>query len=247
MSDTVPDRDPSAPAPTPGPTSVSLVPDRRQLLLGGLMLAAAGTAYARQPRERGFAIGKDQIEGSLPLTVGPWRYETKSGLVLPPPDELSQQLYDQVLTRVYTAAEEPPVMLLVAYGSSQSGMLQLHRPEVCYPAGGYQLTGFQDITVPIAGGMVDARFFTAAGPDRTEQLLYWSRIGTAFPRSWADQRLAVIRSNLSGYIPDGVLVRMSVVGEDPVAARAAMTRFANALVRSAPAIGRKLLLGPRTT
>jgi EpsI family protein len=219
-------------------------PSRRQLLLGGALVVAAGTAFAREPRTRSMAIGKDELEGAIPKKIAGWTFETKSGLVLPPPDQLSQQLYDQMLTRAYSSEDSLPVMLLIAYGSSQSGMLQVHRPEVCYPAGGYQLSPLTETAVATGlGGAVPSRFFTASGETRTEQLLYWTRIGRSFPGSWAEQRWAVVKNNLAGIIPDGVLVRLSTVTPDPALAAATLKRFAAAMITSAPPKGRNLLLG----
>src|SRR3546814_9693687 len=50
-------------------------------------------------------------------------------------------LYSDTLTRLYShAGTGERVMLLMAYGSTQSDLLQLHRPETCYPAFGYRIS-----------------------------------------------------------------------------------------------------------
>jgi len=90
----------------------SFKPSRRDLLVGGAAVLAAGTAYARMPRRPIMMIGKDQLEHLVPLRVGGWSYETASGLVLPPPDQLARLIYDQQVTRAYTSPDEPPVMLI---------------------------------------------------------------------------------------------------------------------------------------
>jgi EpsI family protein len=218
---------------------------RRQIILGGAALATAGVAWARTPRISTAMIDPKKIEAIVPLKVGGWSYETKSGLVLPPPDQLAAQLYDQVVTRVYGSDTDLPVMLLIAYGSSQDGMLQVHRPEVCYPASGYTLSETRDIAIPLPPGKasIPARAFTAVGQQRTEQLIYWTRVGTRFPRSWTEQRLAVVKDNLRGMIPDGVLVRISTVSDNVPDSRALLERFAAQLVETAPALGKALLIG----
>lgn len=218
---------------------------RRQIIFGGAALATAGVAWARTPRVSTALIDPKKIDSIVPLKVGDWSYQTQSGLVLPPPDQLAAQLYDQVLTRVYASDTDLPVMLLIAYGSSQDGMLQVHRPEVCYPASGYSLSETEDISIPLPPGRwsIPARSFTATGQARTEQLIYWTRVGTRFPRSWAQQRLAVVKDNLAGLVPDGVLVRISAVSDDANGSRALLERFAAALVAAAPVLGRKLLIG----
>jgi EpsI family protein len=222
-----------------------LLPSRRDLLVGGAALLAAGTAYARMPHRPTLMIGKDQLDKIVPLHVGDWSYETASGLVLPPPDQLARLLYDQQLTRAYTSPDQLPVMLLMAYGSSQGGMLQIHRPEICYPASGFHLTETEVTSIPLSTGRrVPARGFTATSDTRVEQVLYWTRIGNMIPTSWYGQRLSVIRSNLAGMIPDGLLVRLSTVSADPVQAQQTLKTFAAAMLGAMPVATRRMLIGP---
>ena len=221
------------------------VPNRRDILIGGAPLAAAGAAYALMPHDPLMLIGKDQLEKIIPLKVDNWAFDTTSGLVLPPPDQLARLLYDQQVARSYTSPDQLPVMLLLAYGSSQSGMLQIHRPEICYPASGFKLTETQITSVPLAAGRVlPSRSFTANSDTRVEQVLYWTRIGELVPTGWWTQRLAVVKSNLHGKIPDGLLVRLSTVSNDADQAQATLKKFARAMLESMPAAHRRMLIGP---
>lgn len=221
------------------------LPSRRDLLIGGASLVAAGAAYARMPRNPLMLIGKDELDKIVPLKVDNWTYETASGLVLPPPDQLARLLYDQQVARSYTSPDQLPVMLLVAYGSSQSGMLQIHRPEICYPASGFHLTETKVTSIPLAANQaVASRSFTANSDTRVEQVLYWTRIGALVPTSWVGQRLAVVRSNLQGQIPDGLLVRLSTVSDDADQALATLKKFARAMIEEMPLARRRMLIGP---
>ena len=87
---------------------------RRKMLLALGMAAAAGTAFARMPTPNRPRIDKDKFESLIPQVVGPWRFATESGVVLPPPDALSDRLYDNLVTRVYTNESGGAVMLLAA-------------------------------------------------------------------------------------------------------------------------------------
>ena len=219
-------------------------PSRRDILFGGATLAAAGVAYARMPHVADMSIGKGQLEKIVPLEIGNWRYVSASGLVLPPPDQLEQLLYDQQVAREYEASDALPVMLLMAYGSSQSGMMQVHRPEVCYPSGGFKLSPTEFIHMPSGdGGTIPCRFFTATSDVRVEHVLYWTRIGPMLPTSWTQQRIAVMRSNLSGYIPDGLLMRVSTITQDRDQALAVLQKFTPAMLTAAGSRGRRLLIG----
>lgn len=218
--------------------------NRRNILIGGVLVAASGIAYARRPYIAVDPIKKGELDKMLPNKVGNWTFESSSGLVLPPPDALSDRLYDEISTRVYQSPNRPPVMLLIAYSNLQDGMLQIHRPEICYPVGGYQLSDSHIIDVPIAANKsIPCRFFTAEGPARTEQVLYWTRIGHMMPGKWIEQRWAVVDANLRGEIPDGLLVRMSMVTNDPKAAIDGLSEFALQLTNLVPPKMRKILIG----
>ena len=223
---------------SPSATALS----RRNMLTGLALLGAAGVAFARQPQPGPKHLGKGGLAALIPKQIGPWDFETTSGLVLPPPDATADRLYDEVLTRVYTRGDQPAVMLLIAYSSVQDGLLQLHRPEVCYPASGFRLTQTEIQPVRLGtGDIVPSRSFTAASAMRAEHVLYWTRLGSALPTSWAEQRWAVVMANLDGIIPDGVLVRMSCLESDSTRAFAMLRTFAADLSTAVSPSARQLL------
>ncbi len=218
--------------------------NRRSMLIGTALLGVGGAAIARQPEPIAVPVRKEALDKLIPLQIGNWTYRDASGIVLPPPDALSDALYSGLVTRSYVSPDRLPMMLLVAYSNVQDGMLQVHRPEVCYPAGGYHLSPTQVEQVPNGvGGGISANIFSADGISRTEQVLYWTRIGNSFPTSWLDQRMAVVRANLDGMIPDGILVRLSTLAPDMPAAQADLAAFAAQLVESASPAARQLLIG----
>ncbi len=218
--------------------------NRRHLIMGGAFCLAAGLAYARMPQVAFPVVEKDDFEKLIPDTIGSWQFKTSSGVVLPPPDALSDRLYDNLVTRVYSAPEDPSIMFLTAYSNTQDGVLQVHRPEICYPAGGYNLTETRPIAIENGlGGNTPANIFTATGRDRTEHVLYWTRIGDQFPLTWSQQRLAVVRANLGGVIPDGVLVRASMIAPTMDEALPHLSKFAAQLNQNMNDQGRALLSG----
>jgi EpsI family protein len=223
---------------TPAPSALS----RRNVLTGLTLIGAAGFAYARMPKPGPKQLGKDGLDGLIPKALGPWKFETTSGLVLPPPDETADRLYDEVLTRVYTRADGAAVMMLIAYSSVQDGLLQIHRPEVCYPASGYALSETRVAPMKLANGdMIPTRQFTAGSAVRSEHVLYWTRLGSHLPTSWREQRWAVVLENLGGLIPDGILVRVSTVNPDSDKAFGMLRDFASDLSRSVSPKAQKLL------
>lgn len=219
-------------------------PNRRDLLLGGVAAAAGGIAYARMPDRQTKLIRDGELDRIVPNQVGEWRYETMSGLVLPPPDQLSRLVYSQQVARTYLAPGLPPVMALFAYGSSQGGMFQIHRPETCYPASGFRLSDVEVEALDLGRGRrLPVRCFTAHSDTRVEQVMYWTRIGNFLPSSWTEQRIAVMRSNLAGDMPDGLLARASILTEDVIAGRRVIAEFVRMMLAEIPVGQRRALVG----
>lgn len=227
---------------TPMDAGPAPVLTRRQLVIGGALLAAAGVGTAFKPRNRIQALGKAKLEDIVPKEFGGWRFETASGLVLPPADQLRDKIYSQLVTRVYSHERGGSVMALIAYSGSQDGTVQVHRPEVCYPASGYTLTTNAPHAVPLGNGVsVPARYIVAESAVRGEHMIYWTRIGGRFPTRWREQREAVMAENFAGNIPDGVLVRFSSAGSDRNASL--LDRFAHDLYSAAGDRLRQVLVG----
>ncbi|NJC33706.1 EpsI family protein [Sphingomonas jejuensis] len=227
-----------------GPTApASPMLNRRNMLIGGAMLGAVGIGYARQPTVSEPLLGRRKLDDVVPKTLGPWKFETASGLVLPPPDQMRDEIYSDLLTRVYYAPNGDGVMLLVAYSGSQDGVIQVHRPEVCYPASGYTLTRTEERALDVGPRKIPTRFIVAEGGGRLEQLIYWTRLGPSFPTTWLQQRIDVIEENLKGLIPDGVLVRISTNALDSASGIAIIERFAADFIGALPAVGRRVMIG----
>ena len=231
-----------SPPDTPPAAGARFLRSRRDILVGGALLAAAGTAFARKPRLNSSALGDAKLESIIPNRFEGWKFETTSGLVLPPQDQLSDTIYSQILSRVYSREDDSSVMLLIAYSSAQDGVIQVHRPEVCYPASGFRLVENRPYTVSLAANrQIPTRFIVAESPVRREQMVYWTRIGHHFPARWLDQRIAVAEENLAGIIPDGVLVRVSALADGD--ARPLLNDFLSALFRSVPDRMKRVLVG----
>jgi EpsI family protein len=211
-------------------------------MLGALFAGSAGVVFARTPRTSVDYLGPRKLDDVIPKSIGRWQFETTSGLIVPPEDALSDALYSQLLTRVYADGAGPPVMLLVAQSSGQTGILQIHRPEVCYPAGGFALSDVTSMPIRTPAGPFWANQLMATRRGRQEQILYWTRVGDAMPTNWAEQRWAAARDNLEGTIPDAVLVRVSTVDPDRRIADARLATFIEAMVGGMSPADRRVLI-----
>jgi EpsI family protein len=219
---------------------------RRDLLIMGGCFAAAAGAFSLRPTRRISLLGQKDLDQILPRSVGTWSARDVGDLVAPPaPESLEARLYGQIVERVYrdssTGAE---IMMLVAYGDTQTNDLQLHRPEVCYPAFGFQISGNVPIRLSIPGGVeIPARQLVADAPGRRETIIYWTRLGEFMPDGGAEQRLVRLRTAMDGYVADGVLARFSAVGSDPARIEQKLEEFIPAFVKAIPGASRDILIG----
>lgn len=215
----------------------------RRAIIGGILACASGLAYARQPQIAVPAMSKKSFDALVPGPFGEWTTLSEGDVVLPPPDALRDRLYDNLVTRVYQKPGIPAVMMLLAYNNEQNGVLQVHRPEVCYPVGGYELSQTEKIDLSLDSNSIPANIFTAKSPSRTEQVIYFTRLGNSFPRSWVEQRISVVNANLAGDIPDGMMMRVSMLGVSQQQAKPILTDFVREFISASPRRLQKLLAG----
>jgi EpsI family protein len=228
--------------------TAAVVPDerallsRRQVLTGLLMASAAAVTAVRKPNIELNYLGNHKLEDVVPKRIGRWDFVTSSGLVIPPDDQLQLALYSQLLTRVYSDGKTA-IQLLIAYSASETGFLQVHRPEFCYTAAGYHLSDFALHRVPLQGsGALIANTLTATRDSSTEKLLYWVRIGDHIPHSWVGQKLTFAEDNLRRLIPDASLIRISTAGIDDAQALPTIDEFAREMIASVPEPLRRVFL-----
>jgi len=219
--------------------------DRRGFLIGAGCLAAAAGATTMRPRERMSLMGKLKLEDAIPQQFAGWsKYDTNQIVTPEGENSLAKQLYSQSVGRLYVRGQDEFAMMLIAYGDTQSDTLQLHRPEVCYPAFGMEIIKNDLATIPVARGVdVPGRDLTAINAERQEFITYWTRIGQSLPTNGSEQREAKLASEFSGVIPDGVLVRFSTVAEDPKQAFATNRRFIGDLMAAVSPAVRRVLVG----
>lgn len=221
---------------------------RRNLLIGGACVAAAGAAYVLTPRKRLVLLKDGKLADAIPLNFGDWSAENSDGLVQPNTEgELAATLYSELVGRIYhQASTGEAVMMLVAYGDTQSDLLQLHRPESCYPAVGFNIVSSVPGKLTLQGGAdVPVRRVVAAAQGRQENIVYWARMGEYLPASSGEQRKVRLQTAMDGYVPDGAMIRFSIVGDDAEAAFRKLDAFIPELLASVPAAKRPALVGTR--
>lgn len=219
--------------------------DRRELLLGGGMVLAAAGAAALTPRRHVELLHGRKLDAIVPKVIGSWKTTPSEAFVLPKtPGSLADRLYSDTVSRLYVAPNALPVMMVLAYGNLQSDLLQLHRPELCYAAVGFQISDSARLDLPVVDNIfIPARKLTASSDTRVEPITYWTRIGDYLPTSRREQRTMRLREQLAGIIPDGILVRLSTVADPTPATFATLAAFGRAFVLSVRPADRGVIVG----
>src|SRR3546814_5999129 len=165
---------------------------RRDVLIGTAAFAAAGLAWRLTPKRTLDLVSDEKLAEIVPAAFGLWSSRSSTQLVQPKTEgTLSAMLYSDTLTRLYShAGTGERVMLLMAYGSTQSDLLQLHRHETCYPAFGYRISRSAVARLDFGARDLAVSGLIAVGPARRESIPSWTRVGDALPTSHRAQRLA---------------------------------------------------------
>jgi EpsI family protein len=171
------------------------------------------------------------LEQIFPAQFGSWRLDPSSVALIRPAFEQAKrfQMYDQVLERTYLDAQGRRVMLSVVYGRQQSVGLQMHRPEVCYKAGGFRIADVQAGNLTLLGHRVPVTRLFASLDGRPEPITYWRLLGHELMADEQQFKLRQLTLGATGAIPDGLLVRISSIDDNPASGYQLHAEFAQAL------------------
>ena len=222
----------------------------KNLVLMLSMLLSAGLGVILRPT---ISIADDlptiNLMTMVPKTFDDWREELNisAQIINPQQKQVLDKIYSSTLTRTYVNGQGYRIMLSIAYGKNQSGTLQLHKPEICYPAQGFSLLSNQLGIIELLGSPIAVfRLKTSLG-QRFEPITYWTVVGDRVTSTMTDKRLTEVRYAMRGRIPDGMLVRISSIDRDANNAFIVHSEFANALIGAMPAVYRNRFIGdPRS-
>src|SRR4030066_2234370 len=210
----------------------------RHFLIGLTMLAAAGLALALPPRVKVAAQGpKINLEAMIPGQFGEWKLEeTIAPLIVNPVTKAKlDRLYNQTLTRNYINSKGEWIMLSIAYGSDQSYSSQVHRPEMCYPAQGFQIKSMSKGAIDFSGVKLPVMKLVATQGQRNEPITYWVMMGDSVVRGNGEQHIARLKYGLTGKIPYGILIRVSSISADESQSYRTQEKFVRDMLNAVPA------------
>lgn len=218
---------------------------RQALLLCAGMGGAAALAALAKPSRRADGAAKIDLDRVFPSEFGAWRADKVSAAFVRPAKQQGKryQVYDQVLERTFVDAQGLRIMLSVAYGSEQSAGLQLHRPEVCYRAGGFEVSSTRAAVLKLDRQLLPVTRLQAELPGRPEPITYWTILGSEAVADASAFRLRRLSFAARREVLDGMLVRVSSIDPDAARAHVLQAHFADELVRAIAPQDRAKVIG----
>lgn len=218
----------------------------KHLVIGLCMFAAAGLALALKPTDKLADQAQFDLETLVPAQLGDWKVDTTIATLLVTPElqKVIDETYSQTLTRTYVNSAGKRIMLSVAYGGAHGEGMQTHKPEICYPAQGFQVVKNTrpDVLSTEYGELPVRRLVAAQGP-RNEPITYWVVVGEQQTQFGLRMKLAQMRYTLTGVIPDGMLVRVSSIDRDEAGAYDNQSDFIRAMLAAMRDTERERLTG----
>ena len=211
-------------------------PARRRALVMAAGMAAAATlaGFAKPVPHSDAGVPALDLDRLLPREFGDWRVDAASEAFVRPAAQQGKvyKIYDQVLERTFVNSKGQRVMVSAAFGREQSAGMLMHRPEVCYPSGGFKVEGVEAVQLMLAGQAVAATRLHAFLPGRSEPITYWTLLGDVVVTDSTAFRLRQLSFGIRRQLLDGLLMRVSSIDLQPARAYALQSQFADELVRA---------------
>jgi EpsI family protein len=211
-----------------------------------MLVSTAMPVWLKPTHPSAHTTSKPNLEAIVPKAFAGWTIDPEEFPILVPQDlqAVIDRTYEEDLERTYMDAHGRRVMLSMAYTTHSEKSIQIHRPEVCYPAQGFTVEhNSEPVRLQTPVGVVDATRLVARRGSRNEPITYWAIVGGEQTRFGMHMRWLQVRNGLTGAVPDGLLIRLSTIGPDADAAFALQTSFVDDLLASVTPANRIYLLG----
>jgi exosortase D (VPLPA-CTERM-specific) len=208
-------------------------PAAARLGIGALVALAVVVAVLAVPRPEPVAVDREPF-ALFPRALGDWR-----GVHHPLEVEVAEVLgASDYLNATYLATGGQAVHLFVAFYDRQTDGAGIHSPEVCLPAGGWEVSALarHQMTLPGQPAFAVNRAVIDRGMERQLVFYWFEQRGARMTNDFA-VKFALVRDGLLTGRTDGALVRLVTPiapGEDIARAEARLTAFLSVLLPELP-------------
>lgn len=201
-----------------------------------ICIASFCAAYKLTPRQLLADKSPINLETMIPEQVSGWHVVKKLDdqiISSPELDAKVSAIYSQLLNRTYVSSDGYQIMLSVAYTKNQSDNSgqQSHKPEICYPAQGFEILHRQQTV--LRKNLLPVIQLETQNQQRHELVSYFTTIGNLVVSSNMETKIAQMKYSIDGVIPDGLIFRVSSVDRDSVRAYKKQEEFIDGLFASA--------------
>jgi len=212
-----------------------------------LMITAMALAMMLKPQRRmADQLPELHLSKSIPQQFAGWHIDQHIIPISQSADVQAKldELYSETLARTYVNAQGQRMMLSIAYGADQSGDgNQVHRPEFCYTAQGFQLISNMVGSLATQYGELPVRRLLAVQGSRNEPITYWVTVGDKATLPGIQRKLNQLAYGLTGTVPDGMLVRVSSIDSNSHHAYQLQEAFIRDLLQAMPMQDRARVAG----
>lgn len=188
------------------------------------------------------------LEADVPTRIGDWSVDPRSSqqIIDPESSEAVKAVYGQTMSRSYIDSHGNTVMLSLAYGQNQRTN-KIHTPEGCYASQGFSIQRTSSAAIELDSNTVEVhRFEAMLGNSRSESVTYWVVFGGHIGRSALAGRATLFALELTGLVPDGIVIRVSSIGKNSDELYKVQVSFLNELNLALPRSARQHLFGVGT-
>lgn len=157
-----------------------------------------------------------KFDSIIPTKIGSWEVVKKqfAKIVNPGQQQVIDELYSETVERNYFSKTDGLVMLSMAYGPYQTDKIQVHKPEVCYPAQGLEIEDMYSSELNLLGRVIPVTRMVANRGQKKEYVTYWIKSGDRVFNDDIDRKIYALKKRIIGESVDGLLFRVSTIGLD---------------------------------
>lgn len=218
------------------------------ILIGLALIVAAWGGIALRPTQHIVVMGSRlNLETMIPRQLSDWQIDESIMPLQADPERAAviKSTYSQTLSRTYVNNKGERIMLSIAYGGDQSESMRVHLPEICYVVQGFQLLESITGNLDTGYGVVPVKRMLAKMSSRLEPITYWVTVGDKVAVDGFKWKLAQLKYGLTGKVPDGMIFRVSSLGE-PINEYPMQAAFIKTLLKSLTPENRTRLMGNTT-
>lgn len=199
----------------------------RSIVILLLMLVTAAMAFSmRATVLMADAYPRRPISDDIPVFQRWEKVSNDVAVVDPTQEAVLNYLYSETFAATYRNADDRRVMLSIAYGRDQSDGHDVHKPDLCYPAQGFSIIDSHITDLELSSDYsINVKYLNTRKANRLEPLFYWTTIGNRIYQGKVGKKRAAFEYSLQNLIPDGLIVRVSTIGEDEDSAKRLMRDF----------------------